>query len=95
MIQNIHEKIFTDLHISKDQLLSDMALLLARQQLSEYSMEVDYYEKKYGKDFQEFDKMFRSLKASYEMENDWMSWKFAAETREYWQNIVGNIKNDY
>ena len=58
------------------------------QKLSEYTMEVDYYEKKFGKEFQEFDRLFQSQKASYEMENDWMSWKFAAETLVYWQKIL-------
>jgi hypothetical protein len=88
MTPNIQEKIFSGLHISKKQMLDGMALLLAKRQLSEHSMEVDYYEKKYGKNFQEFDSDFRSGKASYDMENDWMSWKFAAETLAYWENIL-------
>ena len=88
MISSIQEQIFTGLHISKEQLLNEMALLLARQKLSEYTMEVDYYEKKYGKDFQKFDQMFQSQKASYEMENDWMSWKFATDSQAYWKNIL-------
>jgi len=92
MIPNIQEKIFAGLHISEEQLLSEMALLLSKQQLSEHSMELDYYEKKYGKNFQEFNRLFRSQEASYEMENDWMSWKFAAETHAYWQNILEKTK---
>lgn len=92
MIPNIQEKIFSGLHISKKQMLDGMALLLAKRQLSEYTMEVDYYEKKYGKNFQEFDNVFRSEKASYEMENDWMSWKFATETLTYWKNILEKAK---
>ena len=24
---------------------------------------------------------------TYEMENDWMSWKFAVESKQYWLNI--------
>ncbi len=41
-----------------------MAVLLAKQQLSEYSMEA---EKKYGKGFPEFDHDFQTQEASYEM----------------------------
>ncbi|MCP4104166.1 MAG: hypothetical protein GY749_01290 [Desulfobacteraceae bacterium] len=73
MISKIQD---TDLQISKNQ--------MAKQQLSDYTMEADYYESKYGKSFPEFDKDFRTRKASYEMENDWMSWKFAVESCSYW-----------
>jgi hypothetical protein len=88
MLRNIQEKIFAGLHISKEHLLNDMALLLARQQLSEHSMKINFYQKKYGTEFQNFDRNFRMQKASYEMENDWMDWKFALETRAYWQDIL-------
>ncbi len=88
MISKIQDKIFADLQISKDQLLSEMAELLAKQQLSDYTMEADYYEKKYGKSFPEFDRAFRTQKASYEMKNDWMSWKFAVESQSYWNKAI-------
>lgn len=84
----MQEKIFAGLHISKEQMLDGMAVLLAKQQLSEYSMEIDYYEKKYGSNFQEFDRKIRTRNASYEMENDWMEWKYADETHAYWQGIL-------
>ncbi len=88
MIREVHKQIFSSLLISKDRFLDEMAVLLARQQLSDYSMEADYFEKKYGTNFQEFDRRFRSQEASYERENDWMDWKFAVESRNHWQNIL-------
>jgi hypothetical protein len=88
MVQTMQEQVFSSLSISKEQLLSEMSLLLAKQQLSEYSMEIDYLEKKYNKTFEEFDYYFRNQRASYKMEFDWMKWKFAVESRDYWQNLT-------
>ncbi|QTA89674.1 hypothetical protein [Desulfonema magnum] len=88
MLSNLQEKVFSALHISKKDLLDEMSVILASQQLSEYSMEVDFFEKKYGKKFEEFDRYFRSHEVSYEMENDWMNWKFSVESRKYWEEIL-------
>ena len=88
MIREIHKQIFSSLLISRELFMDEMAILLARQQLSDYSMETDYFEKKYGMNFEAFDSRFRSREASYEKENDWMDWKFAAESRDHWQNIL-------
>ena len=88
MIRQLHKQIFSDLLISEDRFLDEMAILLARQQFADYSMEADYFEKKYGMNFQNFDRSFRSQEASHERENDWMNWKFAVESRDYWQNIL-------
>ncbi|MCP4683269.1 MAG: hypothetical protein GY864_13135 [Desulfobacterales bacterium] len=88
MLEQTQEKIFSSLKISKDQLLNEVSELLVQQQLSEYLMEIDYLEKKYNKNFEKFDYAFRNQKASYEVENDWMQWKFAIENRDYWQDIL-------
>jgi hypothetical protein len=57
-------------------------------------MEVEYYEKKYQQTFDEFDQLFRSQKGSFELENDWLSWKFASESKNYWQNLISGNPND-
>ena len=82
------EQIFAVLKISKDELLNEISILLAKQELSEYLMDIEYLEHKYNKNYHEFDSIFRKQPASYEMENDWMKWKFAIESRDYWQNIL-------
>jgi hypothetical protein len=88
MLPKTQEKIFAVLHLSKDQVLNEISILLAKQELSGYLMEIEYLENKYNKNYQEFDKDFRQEKASYEMENDWMKWKFSIESRDYWQEIL-------
>ena len=82
------ETILSQLQISKDSLLDEISLLLGKQQLAEYRMENEYFEKKYQKTFAEFNQNFQNVSANYEMENDWLSWKFASESLAYWQALL-------
>jgi len=87
-MEQVQEKIFSSLHISKNRLLDEMSLLLAKQQISEFRMEIEYLEKKYKSNFNGFNDDFQKQTASYEMENDWMKWKFAVESLQYWKNLL-------
>ncbi len=82
------ENILTQLQISKESLLNEVSLLLGKQQLAEYRMDKEYFEKKYQQTFAEFNEIFQTQTASYEMENDWLSWKFAVESLAYWQKLL-------
>ena len=88
----LREKIFDHLHLSKDKILDEMALLSANQKHSEYAMEVEYFEKKYNDTFNSFDKKFQKSLTSYETENDWMAWKFAEEGKKHWTSLLKDIK---
>ena len=88
----MREKIFDHLHLSKDKVLNEMALLSANQKYSEYAMEVEYFEKKYNSTFNSFDEKFSKSPASLEIENDWMAWKFAEEGKKHWISLLKNIK---
>ena len=82
------ENILTQLQISKESLLNEVSLLLGKQQLAEYRMDKEYFEKKYQQTFAEFNEVFQTQTVSYEMENDWLSWKFAVESLAYWQKLL-------
>lgn len=82
------EAILAQLQISKENLLNEVSLLLGKQQLAEYRMEKEYFEKKYQQTFAEFNQAFETQTANYDMENDWLSWKFAAESFAYWQKLL-------
>ncbi len=82
------ENILAQLQISKESLLNEVSLLLGKQQLAEYRMDKEYFEKKYQQTFAEFNEVFQTQTASYELENDWLSWKFAVESLAYWQKLV-------
>ncbi len=92
MKSGIHDKIFSKLNLSKEQVLDEIALLSASQKCSEYEMEVEYFEKKYNTDFSSFERNFQESTASYQVENDWMAWKFAIDGKDYWRNILKEIK---
>jgi len=85
------DKIFSSLNLSKDQALQEIALLSAYQKLSEFQTEVAYFEKKYKKSFKDFDKDFKKMGATFEVENDWLSWKFATEGQLFWQELTKKI----
>jgi hypothetical protein len=44
-MEQAREKIFSSLNISKNRLLDEISLLLAKQQISEFRMEIEYLEK--------------------------------------------------
>jgi len=92
MKSGIRKKIFSKLNLSEDQVLDEIALLSAHQKFSEYDMEVDFFEKKYGSSFSDFDIEFQKSSASFETENDWMAWKFAIEGKNYWNNIIKEVQ---
>ena len=43
--------ILSQLQLSKENLLNEISLLLGKQQLAEYRMETEYFEKKYQQNF--------------------------------------------
>ncbi len=90
----IQEKVFASLHLSKEEALKEMVFLSSSQKLAEFTEEAYYFEKKYGLPYENFNKTFTEKTATYEEENDWMSWKFAFEGLKYWQEIVQRLKDD-
>jgi hypothetical protein len=92
MKSGIHDKIFSKLNLSKEQVLDEIALLSASQKYSEYEMEVEYFEKKYNTTLSTFEKEFQKTSATHQLENDWMAWKFAVDGKNYWQSILKEIR---
>lgn len=90
----IQEKAFASLHLSKEEALNEMVFLSSSQKLAEFTEEASYFEKKYGLPYEDFNKMFTGKAATYEEENDWMSWKFAFEGAKCWKEIVQRLKDD-
>jgi hypothetical protein len=87
----LQNQILTNLHVSKDILLEEVTLLLLKQQLAEFQMEIDYFEKKYQQTFTAFDNNFKSSSVSFEIENDWLAWKFAVESQAYWNDLLRQV----
>ncbi len=92
MDAGLHDMIFSKLNLSKEQVLNEIALLSAHQKFSEYAMEVEYFEKKYGKPFDFFEKDLKKKSTSFSTENDWMAWKFAIEGKQFWINLIQEVQ---
>ncbi len=88
MNTTLQEKVFNSLQVSREQILDEIATLMAYQKRSEFRSETDLYKKKYQMDFSSFDQQFRKLPASAESENDWLAWKFAEEGVQYWNTLL-------
>jgi len=86
MESGIYEMIFSKLNLSK--VLDEIAVLSVHQKLSEFMMEIEYFEKKYNTSFDDFEKKLKEHSANYEMENDWLAWKFAIDGKDYWTNLL-------
>lgn len=63
-MEQAREKIFSSLNISKNRLLDEISLLLAKQQISEFRMEIEYLEKKYKSTFNGLNDDFQKQTAS-------------------------------
>lgn len=82
------EKIFSNLQMSKDSALDEIACLLAYNKLAEFTAEIEFYEKKHKKNFKKFEEDLNKTEGSFDKENDWMGWTFAIDGQKYWSNII-------
>lgn len=90
----IRERIFSELLISNDNVLNEMACLMAYNKLAEFTADVEYFEKKYKKTFEDFENDIKKKKGILELENDWLSWSFSLNGKKYWHNIINEMNND-
>ena len=88
MESGIYEMIFSKLNLSKEQVLDEIAMLSVHQKLSEFVMEIEYFEKKYHTSFDDFEKKLQEHSVDYETENDWLAWKFAIDGKNYWTTLL-------
>lgn len=84
----LRNKIFNHLNLSKDKVLDEIALLSAHQKVSELEMETEYFRNKYKESYESFNSKIEEMQATYEIENDWLAWKFAKEGIEYWKSLL-------
>ena len=92
MNSGLSDIIFSNLKLSKDKVLNEVALLSAYQRLSEYTLEIEYFENKYKATFDIFNKKFTSGDSSFDQESDWLSWKFAVEGKTYWTSLLKKVQ---
>lgn len=91
MNQQTTSKIYDTLIIDREKAIENIGILLLLDRLSEYKNECLYFSKKYKKDFHAFEKDFFQSGGNFELENDYLAWKFAEESKGYLASIAGEL----
>ena len=88
-------KVLKELGISEKYALHDYALLNASQKLAEFEQECEAFKKKYRMSFEHFATKMQSVeKEDFDMENDYLAWKFACEGIGFWHDRVQQLKQE-
>ena len=74
------------------ELIKDYMLTELLYRLSNFSAEVQHFEKKYGMNYLDFEKFYEQGEEDFEQYDDLMSWQFAEEGTKYWSAKVEELK---
>ena len=74
--------------------LSEFLLLKLSAKIAQFNQECLFYEKKYNCNFQDFEKKInnRANEENFEEYDDYLAWKFSAESKEHYTNKLSAIK---
>ena len=75
-----------------NELIKDSLITEILYRISNYSEEIEVFEKKYGKGLKEFQKEYESNREDFEKYDDLMAWEFAEQGREYWKQKLNDLK---
>lgn len=84
----LHELKFKDAKT----LLKDYVVTEILCRISDFSQEVEFFEKKYGKSITEFKKRYEQGEENFEQYDDLMAWEFAQQGKEYWEQKKEDFK---
>jgi hypothetical protein len=84
----LHELKFKDAKT----LLKDSVVTEILCRISDFSQEVEYFEKKYGKSIVEFKTKYEQGEENFEQYDDLMAWEFAQEGKKYWEQKKEDFK---
>jgi len=76
-----------------NELIKDSLITEILYRISNYSEEIEVFEKKYGKGLKEFQKEYESNREDFEKYDDLMAWEFAEQGREYWKQKLKDLKS--
>ena len=74
------------------ELVKDYMLTELLYRLSNFSAEVQHFEKKYGLNYLDFEKSYEQGEEDFQRYDDLMGWKFAEEGKKYWSAKVEELK---
>ncbi|MBI3753136.1 MAG: hypothetical protein HY266_03700 [Deltaproteobacteria bacterium] len=76
-----------------EDLIKDTVMTEIVCKVSNFSEEVEHFEKKYGKGFDDFNREYEAGEENFSQYDDLMAWKFAQEGKVYWEDKLKELKN--
>lgn len=73
-------------------LIRDYMLTELLYRLSNFTVETQHFEKKYGTTYLEFEKVYEQGNEDFGKYDDLMAWKFAEEGKNYWSAKIEELK---
>ena len=73
-------------------LIRDYMLTELLYRLSNFTVEAQHFEKKYGTTYLEFEKAYERGNEDFGKYDDLMAWKFAEEGKNYWSAKIEELK---
>lgn len=90
---SVTSSILKDLGYSDEKALREFAFLQASQKYAELKLEDSFFEQKYQSPFLEFEKSLKSMSEErFEVEDDYLAWRFAHEGMQYWQTQLDILR---
>lgn len=86
LLQNLQFKDIND--VLKDYLMTELLC-----KISNFNQQIDFFEKKYCKALQEVKTEYEKNEEKFEVYDDLMTWEFASQGKEYWQEKLDELKN--
>lgn len=75
------------------EIVKDTIITEVLSRISNFSDEVEHFEKKYKMNFLKFKKIYESGKEDYKKYDDLMNWQFAEEGKNYWGAKLNEVEN--
>ncbi|MBI5193537.1 MAG: hypothetical protein HZA08_08875 [Nitrospirae bacterium] len=76
-----------------EDLIKDSLITEVLYKISDYSGDVDFFEKKYGKGFNEFKIEYETGEEDFSRYDDLITWEFTQKGKEYWTKKIEELKS--
>jgi len=93
IINDKYIPVLKSLNYNINDVLEEFLLLKVNNKISEYRSKKEFYRNKYKSNFKEFEKQINNRLESEKNDeyNDYLAWKFAIESLNYFQNQIQTI----
>jgi single-stranded DNA-specific DHH superfamily exonuclease len=86
--------ILKDLNIgSIEEIIKDYLLTEILYKISQFKEEIEFFEQKYKKSFEELKKEYENSEEDFQIYDDLMAWEFAIEGFKYWNKRLEELKS--